>query len=38
MGVRDCFEMKKREEGRGRVTIRWLNKRDGKGDVRMKEM
>jgi hypothetical protein len=27
MGVRDCFEVKEREEGRGRVAVRYLNKR-----------
>jgi hypothetical protein len=31
MGVKDCFEVKEREEARGRVTIRFLNKRDGEG-------
>jgi hypothetical protein len=31
MGVTDFFEVKEREEGRGRVMIRYLNKRDRKG-------
>jgi hypothetical protein len=30
MGVKDCFEVKEREEGKGRVTIRLFNKRLGR--------